>query len=115
MTLVKEEEGLMISRARDEQRAGLMISRAGDEQRAGLMISRAGDEQRAGQGGVQLPRFLQEDGERETGILGWGRGGKASTDEAPIAQLKSSRPSPGLQSRKPQLLHSEQGYNNHLE
>ena len=46
VTLVKEEEGLMISRARDEQRAGLMISRAGDEQRAG-------------QGGVQLPHFLQ--------------------------------------------------------
>ena len=58
---------------------------------------------------------FKEDSERETGILGWGRGGKASTDEAPIAQLKSSRPGPGLQSRKPQLLHSEQGYNNHLE
>ena len=40
--------------------------------------------------------FKEEDGEHETGILGWGGGGKASPDEAPIAQLRVLDPAPGF-------------------
>lgn len=43
-----------------------------------------------------LISFKEEDGESETGILGWAEDGKAPTDEAPTAQLRVLDPAQGF-------------------